>query len=369
MVRRKMKFNSKLFKRFTKKELVGIMKKNKFPAEKALSRYTKAEIVSQLIRLQRNKLYYDVFKNIPIKSPRQLSDKQKTNLAIARGRLNNAALKTKQAFPDSQNVDTKRKVENRLSTTVLAKNPVQQEIIFEAATLVNQQPSRLEQIKQGDSGTLEDLEKINLGNQFSSLEELFVFSDKKFSKQKKRVIDLLINRKRVKGIAVGTSGKQPRADEETKELPTEIKDIISGQIGKVDSEFLIVVNKLNIKELKSVLDEAQIGRRGLQLKAALAQVVAVNKTKTNQLVRNKVKVKLEARNIIKNIIEELPLEVQQGQVVKDNEGAKVQASKRNILPQGSSQSSRDVINKDVGNLDKPKGKKSKKGRRKIVVKK
>ena len=226
MARRKMKFNSKLFKRFTKKELVGIMRKNKFPAEKALSRYTKAEIVSQLIRLQRNKLYYDVFKNIPIKSPRQLSDKQKKNLAIARGRLNNAALKTKQAFPDSQNVDTKRKVENRLSTKVLAANPVQQEIIFEAATLVNQQPSQLEQIKEGgDVGELGDLEGIN-GGQFSNLEELFVFSDKKFSNQKKRVIDLIINRKQEKGVAVGTSGKQPRVDEETTELPTEITDII-----------------------------------------------------------------------------------------------------------------------------------------------
>ncbi len=360
MARRKMKFNSKLFKRFTKKELVGIMRKNKFPAEKALSRYTKAEIVSQLIRLQRNKLYYDVFKNIPIKSPRQLSDKQKKNLAIARGRLNNAALKTKQAFPDSQNVDTKRKVENRLSTKVLAANPVQQEIIFEAATLVNQQPSQLEQIKEGG----------DVGGQFQDLESLFKFSTNQLNKARKDIIDLINNRKEEKGVVVGTSGKQPKPEEQTEQLPTEITDIIKQQLGKVDSEFLIVVNKLTIAELKSVLDEAQIGRRGLQRKAALAQVVAVNKTKTNQIVRNKVKVKLEAKDIINKKVKQRT-EVQQGQVVKDNEGVKVQASKRNILPQGASQSSRDVINKDVGNLDKPKLKRSKTngGRRKIVVKK
>ena len=78
------------------------------------------------------------------------------------------------------------------------------------------------------------------------------------------------------------------------------------------------------------------------------------------------RVRKEAAETLDRRIRERSI-VQQGQVVKDNEGAKSQASKRNVLPQGDSQSVQDVVNKPVGNLDKPK-KKNGNGRRKIVVK-
>ena len=363
MARIKRKFNTKLLKRFNKKELVSFMRKYKIPAEKALGRYTKAEIVSQLIRLQRNKLYYSAFDNLKIKPPRTLSEAQKKNLASHR--LNKKSLKTKQSFPQQQKIDVGRPVENAISVEAGVVNSNEVDLI-EASKMVNQQPTALEQIKVGDNGTLEELE-APLERQFSSLEELFVFSDKKFSSQKKRVIDLIIQRKQEKGIQVGTSGKQPTA----------IEVGSSGTQGEIEpsaavapSSFSVKVSKLTVPQIKAILDEAQISRRGLTLKAPLVQKVVINKNLTEELVNKTFELNKNSQEIQDqfNRIRLEPTQVQEGQVVEDNEGAKSQTSKRNVLPQGDRQSVQDVINKKVGNIDKVK-KKNGNGGRKIVVNK
>lgn len=348
MARIKRKFNTKLLKRFNKKELVSFMRKHKLPAEKALGRYTKAEIVSQLIRLQRNKLYFSAFDNLKIKPARTLSETQKKNLAS--NRLKNKSLNTKQSFPQDKKIDVGRQVENAISVEAGVVNPTEDKMV-EASALVNQQLTQFQQIKEQQG--------LETG-QFSNLEELFEFSNKKIDSSMKEMLDLIIARKQERGIAVGSSGKQPNEQEQISQGVEE-----KSNVEPVGSSFHTKVNSLVIVELKSILDEAQISRRGITLKGALVQLVVQNKLATEQLVNNILKVREDFRKQFNaRNLESVP--PQKGQVVKDNEGAKSQDSKRNVLPQGDSQSVQDAINKPVGNLDKVK-KKNGNGRRKIVV--
>lgn len=189
MARHKSKFNRKLFNRFKKKELTDFIKKSSLPFEK-ISKMSKGEIVVNLLRLQRNKLYFDTFAKLEIKGPRKMSPKQIANLAKARLKMKQANQSVKESFPQIQKLDVGRKIVN--------KNNVETNEIKSLSKLVSQKPSALETAKL-------DVGDSVFGGE--DLEELFVMSNRTINQHREQIMQLLEARKKEVGKNGGNQGK------------------------------------------------------------------------------------------------------------------------------------------------------------------
>lgn len=243
MPRRKLKFNRKAFGRFRKNELIDFMKNSDFKMEKKLSRYSKGEIVLHLIRLQRNKLYYQSFEKLEFKEPKKMSDAQKKNLA--RGRANSLLKQgnrvMKQQIPKKQQIDLKPVVQD--SNNVNRADAVKNTRVA-LAKVVSQQPTALHQVKFGEEG----------GAVGGSLEDLFKASDRRLSEERaeiqrrinKRKADVRSGRKGKleTDILPGVSVPSTRPDRVVEELPgeSEFQPVVEEEEEFVDPEDLAIID-------------------------------------------------------------------------------------------------------------------------------
>ena len=134
-----------------------------------------------LLRLQRNKLYYQTFDNLEIKAARKMSPKQTENLAKARAALSGGRgsggeknRKQKQHIPQAQRIDQKPNVQNLNNV----KDANVKKIVA-LSSKVSQLPSVDEQIKEGDPTSQ------------AELDDLFRVSDTQLDEEKSSIMELI----------------------------------------------------------------------------------------------------------------------------------------------------------------------------------
>lgn len=237
--------NAKSLRRYKVKELRNFIKENKLPIKRT-SKLTKGEIISNLIKLQRNG-HCECMTKLAVRDKKKLSPLQQQALLKGQNAMKERRRLMKEQVKPSQKIDKKSiKVPQKLEV------PVTKEIIEEIKDEIKKElnePTQLELIKNegmpnqvfDDILNLDDL--INRAEQVSQ-KDLDFFRD-----------------------IFGLLEEEKKEEEETEEQMIFRQEIAI----------------LSVKELKEILDENKISRKGKTLKDDLVELVWKNRNEINNL--------------------------------------------------------------------------------------
>lgn len=291
MAKKSYKHNAKSLRRHTIKDLRKFIKTEKLPF-KSVSKLTKTEIVSQLLKLQRTG-FCDCIAKLEIKQPRKLSEKQLLNIEKFKERVKGKTQQIKGVVEEAQKLDKKKPYDDN---EAVAKK--QQELI----RVVKEKDTELERVKQMEGMEQPGMELDELFNRVNELDSNIIEQNTKYFQELLGLKEIATKQQETINDFMNILDKQK---EQPVEIPSGITEIISEQTGRVDSEFLEKVNKLTKPLLQEVLNESKIEYNKTMKKAELANIVALNKNKTNQLVNQKIKQKEESKKPTQQEMSEL----------------------------------------------------------------
>lgn len=154
MPRKKYTHNAKSLRRYKVKELRNFIKENKLPIKRT-SKLTKTEIISNLLRLQRNcgKTNNCMKTNLIIKDKKKLSPKQEQALLKGQNAMRERRAKMKSVVKVSQKLDKKKPIK------IPSKKP-------EPAPSVKDKPTQLELIRNAEGEMPEPSKDFDLDDLF-----------------------------------------------------------------------------------------------------------------------------------------------------------------------------------------------------------
>ena len=225
--------NTKSLRRYKVKELRDFIKTEKLPIKRT-SKLTKTEIVSALLRLQRNG-HCECMTKLKIKDKKKLSPLQEQALLKGQNRMKEKRLKMKTNVENKQKID-KKPIQVPISQDIIKK--IKEEIIKE------EKPTKLQLVKSEGTGSVVFDDVLNLDKLFEQAEQMDK-EDLKFFE------DLL-----EKGKGVGGE----KFEEEKKE---EIND---EQVKKQ-------ISTLGVIEIREILRKFNISLKGRSKKSDLVDIV------------------------------------------------------------------------------------------------
>lgn len=251
---KKYKHNAKTLRKYKVKELRNFIKENKLPIKRT-SKLTKTEIVGSLLKLQRNG-HCKCFNGLAIREKKKLTPLQQQALLKGQNAMRERRRKMKEQVKPEQKIDEKPinvSKALKISKVPVKKVPVTKEIIEEITDEIKKElnePTQLEKLKfEGGN------EETRLYQEILNIEDLIEKADKDYEKDLKYFEELL---------------KELQEQEE--------------EISKEDEEiYKMEISMLTIPELKKVLDENNISRRGITLKSQLVNLVYNNRNYINDL--------------------------------------------------------------------------------------
>lgn len=195
MVRKKYKHNTKSLRRYKKNELKKFVKDNNLPL-KINYKMTKTEIVSALLKLQRNG-YSDCFCKLEMKAPRKLSEKQQQNIRKLQERNQERLLKMKQVVKQEQKIDKVKpqpaqpiKVDERDTELEKVKNQplmIEGESLFDLETLFNQ-ANKMDETTMNNNLQWVENEIFGLADQAAdtAIQDTIDFFEREFQQQEEQ---------------------------------------------------------------------------------------------------------------------------------------------------------------------------------------
>lgn len=241
MPRQKYTHNTKSLRRYKVKELRSFIKENQIPIKRT-SKLTKTEIISNLIRLQRNcgKTNKCMKMNLKIKDKKKLTPLQEQALLKGQNAMKERRLRMKQKVKPSQKIDKKPiKVPEKLPVPE-PTNEIKQEIKLE-----EEKPSQLLLIKS-EGITERQEENFNL-------DDLFEKADMNIQKNKEYFEDIF-----------GLLEEKKNEDDER-------------------IKFQKKMMKKKGEELKRILRENNISSKGRQRKEDLIDIIYDNRDKIDDM--------------------------------------------------------------------------------------
>lgn len=254
----KYKHNAKSLRRYKVKELRNFIKENKLPIKRT-SKLTKGEIISNLIKLQRNG-YCECFNGLAIREKKKLTPLQEQALLKGQNAMKERRRLMKEQVKPSQKIDKKPiKVPQKIEV------PVTKEIIEEISNEIKNElnkPTQLELLKnEGMPNQVFD-DILNLDDLFNKAEQV----SQKDVEYFEDIFGLLEKEEPQKEEL---QKEELQKEEEKKEEPEEIN--------RID------ISVFTIREMKMILDDIGVSIKGAKLKRDYIELIYNNREKIDNL--------------------------------------------------------------------------------------